>query len=192
MPLPTIVANTQVKILDAETVQALITQKKLTFTMQGQQQTEWCWAAVAASVSAYFNPQSTWTQCAIVQSQQLTGCTDCSTPACNQEWYLSWALSQTGNLASTQRSTEPYHIVTGEVNASRPLCCRIAWKCGGAHYVALYGYHTVRLARYVDVADPLYGESTYAFGVFTNAYQHAGSWANTYFVQSGAEASTCP
>src|SRR5947207_15958187 len=38
---------------------------RLDVNMQHQQHTEWCWAAVGASVSLYYKPSSTWTQCSI-------------------------------------------------------------------------------------------------------------------------------
>jgi len=31
--------------------------------MQQQEQTCWCWAAIACSISAFFNPTTLWTQC---------------------------------------------------------------------------------------------------------------------------------
>jgi Papain-like cysteine protease AvrRpt2 len=34
--------------------------------MQYQETTEWCWMAVAASMSHFYNPGSTWTQCQIM------------------------------------------------------------------------------------------------------------------------------
>src|SRR5262249_49866891 len=62
----------------------------LHFTMQHQEQTQWCWSATATSVSQYYNAASTWTQCSLVNAE--LGRTDCcSAPSsndCNQPWTL--------------------------------------------------------------------------------------------------------
>jgi hypothetical protein len=43
--------------------------------MQYQETTEWCWIAVATSISHFYNPASTWTQCAVmtVVGQTING-----------------------------------------------------------------------------------------------------------------------
>ncbi|MGO9234323.1 MAG: hypothetical protein ACLP4V_09685 [Methylocella sp.] len=37
--------------------------------MQYQQMSNWCWIAVATSISHYYNPASTWTQCSLTTAQ---------------------------------------------------------------------------------------------------------------------------
>lgn len=43
--------------------------------MQYQETTEWCWIAVATSISHFYNPSSTWTQCQVmtVVGQTING-----------------------------------------------------------------------------------------------------------------------
>jgi hypothetical protein len=43
----------------------IVARKSLKFKMYKQEQSEWCWAAVAVSVEKYFNPHSEITQCEI-------------------------------------------------------------------------------------------------------------------------------
>src|SRR4051794_11090591 len=67
---------------------------RLALTEQHQQQTEWCWDASALSVHAYYDPDSTWTQCAF--AGRKIGRTDCCShpggDACNQPNYPDEAL----------------------------------------------------------------------------------------------------
>src|SRR2546423_9651695 len=49
--------------------------RRLTFTEQAQEQTEWCWDASSLSIHAYYDPDSTWTQCAF--AGRKIGRTDC-------------------------------------------------------------------------------------------------------------------
>src|SRR5437762_816700 len=75
--------------------------RRLSFQMQPQDQTFWCWSALTVSVSRFFNAASAWTQCTLVNDQfgQTTCCVDGRTPACNQGWYPELSLPRTGNLA---------------------------------------------------------------------------------------------
>lgn len=75
---------------------------RLNFTMSEQQQTNWCWSAVATSTSLYYNPSSTWTQSSLVNAElsQTNCCQSGDSSACNQPWSLNSALKRTGNLVS--------------------------------------------------------------------------------------------
>jgi hypothetical protein len=48
----------------------LLAWHRLDFTMQHQQQTNWCWAAVSTSVALFYDPVSTWTQCAVASAKE--------------------------------------------------------------------------------------------------------------------------
>src|SRR5260370_26671301 len=67
----------------------------MSFSVQRQLQSNWCWAAVAASIADYYDPNTTETQCTI--ANRCLKRTDCSTTvgrcapnsACNQPHWLS-------------------------------------------------------------------------------------------------------
>ena len=42
------------------------TPRNIGLRMQYQETTEWCWMAVATSISHFYNPASTWTQCQVM------------------------------------------------------------------------------------------------------------------------------
>jgi Papain-like cysteine protease AvrRpt2 len=151
--------------------------------MQHQEQTNWCWAATAASVSAFFNPSTTWTQCKIVNAELgRTGCcTNGSSSYCNISWYLDRALTRTGNFVSMSWGTGTMSDVKNEIDNNRPLGVRIGWSGGGGHFVALDGYS--QTFNMVAVDDPWYGASDVDLAVFQTSYQGSGSWTHSYRVK---------
>jgi hypothetical protein len=158
--------------------------RRLNFTMQTQQQTQWCWAAVSASVSAFFDATTGWTQCAIVNAElgRTDCCTNGSSTNCNRPWYLDSALSRTGNLQTWSSGVCTLADVTQEVNAGRPLCARIGWSGGGGHFLAIDGYNCELSTIAVD--DPWFGASDVVLSTFQTAYQGSGSCTHTYLVHS--------
>jgi Papain-like cysteine protease AvrRpt2 len=154
---------------------------RLDFAMQHQQQTNWCWAAVATSVSLFYDPASTWTQCAVANSE--LGRTDCcgtgASGPCNVYGFLGSSLTTVGHLDHQTGSTSTFGDVQTEIDAGRPLCARTAWSGGGAHFLAIIGYRIFDEMLAVD--DPWYGKSDVSYATFTSSYQGSGSWTHSYF-----------
>jgi hypothetical protein len=155
----------------------------LFFLMQQQQQTQWCWSAVATSTSLFFDYGSPWTQCSLANAElsQTTCCSDGGSSACNQPWFLDRALSETGNLASWAAGTEPLSTLQAQNWAGLPLGARIGWRGGGGHVVMLSGSGPNQV---ITVLDPWYGTSQIPYATFVNNYQGSGSWTHSYFTES--------
>lgn len=161
---------------------------QLTFTMQTQQQTNWCWAAVSTSVANYFNSPGPsggpWQQCEVVNAEvaQNTCCSDGATPSCNTDGYLDLALTRVGHLAAPPTAgASPFAYVQQEIGHLRPVGVRIGWIGRGGHFVALSGFDDSNGTQFLDVEDPWYGPSTYVYNAFATAYQNgAGTWTHTY------------
>jgi hypothetical protein len=159
---------------------------RLPFTMQHQEQSNWCWAAVSTSVSHYYHSGSAWTQCAVANAQ--TGRNDCcgagASGACNIYGFLDQALQTVGCFVSMQSGTSDFATVDAEIAAGRPVGIRVAWNGGGAHFLAIIG--TRELApHYVAVDDPIYGKSDHTWDDLRTSYQADGdSWTHTYFTQA--------
>jgi len=154
----------------------------LGFTMQPQQQNQWCWAAVSVSINLYYHPTSGQTQCTVANAAmgQTTCCQDGSTPQCNQPWFLDQALQIVGNLNAWSPGKPPFATAKREVDACRPLCLRIGWNGGGGHFVAVYGY----ASRDLNIGDPWYGNSVVRGSSFPDNYQGGGSWTDSYTTKS--------
>ena len=150
----------------------------LGFTMQHQQQTQWCWAAVSVSVNLYYHPASGQTQCAVANAAmgQTTCCADGSAAQCNQPWFLDLALQIVGNLNAVTSGKAALTSVKGEIDGCRPLCLRIGWNGGGGHFVTVCGYRR----KNISIGDPWYGNSVVTYTSFPNTYQGGGSWTDSY------------
>jgi Papain-like cysteine protease AvrRpt2 len=153
------------------------------FQMQTQQEDEWCWAAVSASVERYFQPESYVTQCEIASQVIAANC--CTQPGLYDEpAMLQDALGVIKRLrAVTGRLM--FDELQAEIDACRPVCIRIAWDGGAAHFVTLTGYRVLDSGvRTVDVADPFYPDSTQDFDLFPQYYHGGGVWTATFLTSN--------
>jgi hypothetical protein len=176
-----------ITVLDAKPVASLppgLPWHRLGFQMQHQQQGNWCWAAVAASVSRFYNTASTWTQCLVANSE--LGRNDCcgagGPGACNRYGYLDVALTQVGNFDHMIWSSATFASASGEIDGGRPLGLRVAWSGGGAHFLAIIGYLDDG-EGYLAVDDPIYGKSDVSYATLKSNYQQTGSWTHSYYTK---------
>lgn len=158
--------------------------RRLAFTMQAQQQTQWCWSAVATSVSHFYDASSTWTQCAPANAElgETTCCQDGSSAACNRSWYLDLALDEVGHLDAWSSGAASFAGVRAEIDGGEPLGVRIGWSGGGGHFLVIEGYLDDATDQ-VAVDDPWYGASDLAYSTLTTSYQGSGSWTHSYRTQ---------
>jgi hypothetical protein len=160
-------------------------------TVEHQQQTQWCWAAVSNSVSHYYDPGSTWTQCTIANAElgQTGCCTNGSSAACNKPWYLDKALTRVGCFQSIASGTLSFATIRSLIGAARPPCARQAWSGGGAHFMAITCCYegilgllgeSGSMAKRLKITDPWYGDSIVDYTTFVSGYQGTGSWTHSY------------
>ena len=90
----------------------------------------WCWAAVSASVAAYYGTPGPsgvpWTQCEIAGADLNRP--DCCTNGgrvCNRDWQLQDALTRVSHLAGPVRDPESFEYVKGETDGGRPAGVRV-------------------------------------------------------------------
>jgi hypothetical protein len=154
--------------------------------MQAQQQTNWCWAAVSASVARFYRATTRWRRQCLVASRELgqTCCPAGANPAaCNVPWYLERALTRVGHLKTWAGAPATVVQIRREITAGRPLGARIGWASGGGHFVVLSGYSTAAAGNFVTVDDPIYGHSTISLATFQSSYQGSGSWTHSYWTR---------
>jgi hypothetical protein len=172
---------------------------RLFIKLEPHLQSEWCWAAVTASISRHYDPDSDWCQCELatrltssVRTSRKIGEKDCcSRPytrdiahTCNQAQYLEKALRLVGRLAAPPIAGPlPFIRIQKEILAGRPVCVRIGWPGSSTgHFVLIYGCTRSKKGnQWLYVEDPLYGSSTWLYSEFCRNYQYAeGSWTYTY------------
>ena len=163
-------------------------------TVEHQQQTQWCWAAVSNSVSHFYDAGSTWSQCTIVNAElgESGCCTNGATAACNKSWYLDRALTRVGCLLSMASGTLSFATIKSLINTTRPPCARQGWSGGGGHFMAIVCYFEGLLglisgagstAKRLRISDPWYGDSVLDYNVFVSGYQGSGTWTHSYRTQ---------
>lgn len=154
------------------------------FPIQTQLEVEWCWAAVAASVDNYFNPFASLPQCRIATN--VLGKDACSDPeASNISATLQKALKVVDRLRGIQARQLTFDELRGELDAGHPVCVRIAWHGGGAHFVVISGYYVSPTGvRTVEVSDPWYPNSTRDFDQFPEGYHGGGDWTASFLVKA--------
>ncbi|WP_247237213.1 papain-like cysteine protease family protein [Telluribacter sp. SYSU D00476] len=150
----------------------------LSFDMQPQIQTQWCWAATSVSVSQFYDQDSSWTQCEV--AELIMGSSCCQNPSpCNKPWYLDEALTVTNNFVS-QSAPFTFQQVEGELKNDRVVCARVGWWGGGGHFMVIYGCRTLNGVNYYSIDDPIYGKSEITETAFLDAYQGSGRWTHSY------------
>jgi hypothetical protein len=118
----------------------------LNFRIQQQSLSEWCWAAVAASVCDFYQDPGYGSQCAFVSS--VTGLGDCcqscqddgEASVCNQPYNLGSALWKCHHGLKVRPDPPDFGQVKVELDAGRPVACNVYWDNGSAHALVIAGY----------------------------------------------------
>ena len=156
----------------------------LSYVTQPQLQANWCWAAVSSGVARYYDAATRWTQCRIAEAELGRECCGPEAEgACNIPWFLNRALTRVGHLDRWAAGPVTFAEIVQSIDARDPLCVRIAWVQGGAHFVALYGYGEGTGAgdpTVVSVSDPRYGNSDVPYSEFRDRYRETGEWTHAY------------
>jgi Papain-like cysteine protease AvrRpt2 len=161
--------------------------RSLQFTIQLQEQDFWCWAAVSASISAYYDSQTCRTQC-LVANVALSRHDCCNSGAadlkkCNQRWYLDGALRITRNLRQAiVNGPLSFSAVQSEIGAGAPAGCRVGWYGGTeGHFMVITGWVVADSGvQYIEISDPIYLNSQIEFGAFASSYMGGGDWTHSY------------
>jgi hypothetical protein len=156
------------------------------FPMQQQQEPDWCWNAVAVSIEHYFDPRSQLNQPQF--AEQALGV---PLPQADQPFYLSTALEDLKKLAGNPQGFLRFADIQKQLDANLPVCVRIAWNEGGAHFVVITGYQfSPSGAAQVLVSDPILQDANvmvWDYDAFVMAYgpnytNAEGRWTDTYLV----------
>lgn len=159
------------------------------FEMQEQCHSNWCWAAVAASVATYYNQGRVVRQCEVADLDLKRD--DCCQHPCGEEGVDFNVTNVLASPLNRLRCLERYarkkrataDEVLEELTAERALCARLVWRDGGAHFVTIVGCWRDAEGNVILVLDdPFWGRSEYSYDGFAEHYQLlSGKWTDTYF-----------
>ena len=157
--------------------------KVLPMTMESQEQTNWCWAAVGTSVGLFFKTGQ-WTQCATAGGclENQPDCCGDPTP-CNVYGYLNKALDYTKSLGSYGKGTASASEIRTQIDLGHPVCALVNWEAGGAHFMAITGYSYPQSdpsQMTITIEDSIYGPSVHELADFPKDYQSGGTWTYVY------------
>ena len=153
----------------------------MAFEIQQQIQDQWCWAAVAASVSAYYSPRSSWSQCEV--ATYVLGRSCCSNPErYNFAAYLQDALQVIAKLRGIVLRNLPFEDIHAELLCGRPVAARIGWFGGGGHFVVIRGCHESEGVQFLNIADPFHANSIQVYQEFCDSYLGLGHWTDTFLI----------
>lgn len=164
----------------------------LSLDMQQQCHSNWCWAAVAASISAFYDKSSTFTQC-LIANLELNRQDTCDYPCqhednqtFNQIHEPGSALNRVGCLDHEIRNQLATRAeVQQEIDAGRPVCLRTVWtKVDGAHAVAIVDY--LPDSDTLALEDPLFGPTHgISYDRFCTDYPPlGGQWTDTCYTKA--------
>ena len=152
------------------------------FVMEPQSRTQWCWAAVTASVDTYYNEVVRVDQCRVAS---LVLSRNCCRLGCNRPNRLDRGLRSVGRFRALERSSAGDVDVQAEFEAGRPTGVLIRWRGGGGHFVAIAGVQPNPQGLILHVDDPRTGSRhTLLSARLRSGYKGTGDWTATYFTQS--------
>ena len=169
----------------------------IAFALEPQQQSNWCWAAIAVSLARYYGVgEFTQHQVALavlgtrqvygeqVYAEQVSGeqvhAESVSPDRFNTVALLEDALRHVGCRASWTPGRPELRDIAAEIAAGRPVCACLQWRTGDAHYVVLTG--CLAETGELTVEDPLQGRSLQKFDAFPGVYRSAGTvWRGVYW-----------
>lgn len=141
MALPRVFGPSRKLTVEADLGDVLFTERAaaaLDLQIPDQDQTQWCWAAVATAVGRYYGKQ-VGTQCQFADSMlgRADCCTNGTSVACNKQWYLHKALAALECYSHYDDQAFDVAAVGQEIGEQRPVCLRVRLMSGSGHFVAL-------------------------------------------------------
>lgn len=170
----------------------------LEFQVQRQKNSEWCWAAVSASIEHFFDPSSELEQCRIVSRELHQACCgqldNNKKETCNIPETLDGPLSKLGWLRKGPiRGPLSFEAIQKEIDANRPVGVLIRWRSdgelSGGHFITIAGYRvTAAGVPFVFLRDPFFPASHMTYDSFCDPqggyHDGQGVWSFHYLLRS--------
>jgi len=151
------------------------------FSIQIQDQSNWCWLAGVASIANYYLGRSSWQQCDLANKLlgQTTCCSDGSTTQCDQPGQVDDALDATGNRGQFFSVGVSLDSLATELAAGRPVIAGVYWADSVGHGFVITGVHP---NGDIDTYDPANGQmARQNYNMFKQHQPGGGVWRETDF-----------
>jgi len=164
----------------------------MSYPLETQEQTYWCWAAVAASVRAHFDRPTALTQCQVATRTldrfEGSGHDCCNDPSpCNMPYFLDRALTTLGHLNAVYPDPLSWNDVQFFLNRNRPVCAFLESASSGHYVVITDCLRTTSGVEYLFIHDP--GDNTLGavqvrYESFLWNYRESGyQWIGVFLVR---------
>lgn len=166
------------------------------FTIEEQNQSQWCWAAVSVCVFRHFNDLRWPQQCDLVNDvfrDTLFGedcCQGGSVEDCDRSNDIGQVMALRGHLALRFDSGVSFDQLMQQIAQEQaPVVLRVQFSDGITdHFIAVIGCAIDEDGeQHIQIADPSVASgniSTYEWKAFPENYSPGSSWMNTYFTKS--------
>lgn len=129
------------------------------FNLENQEGDNWCWAAVAISVSRYLNALPISSQCELAKLE-VAGCQDCGNARkCDKVGNVVRALERENIVAKEIEGSPGAGTISHEISNDRPLIMKMSrepkTQLSLSHYVVVEGYR--KAGRILIMKDPAKG-----------------------------------
>lgn len=156
--------------------------------LYAQQQSEWCWAGVTATVGAAFGKPKSECKMAsrFIKGQPGEYCCAAnkgSSKECNQPYFLDKSLAHYGFLDQMFASQIGTLNIIQDLKKRLPVNVRIGWDNGGGHFMVIYGAKYVGTAQTFNVWNPLpvgKGDKQVLSRAALVRYRSSGNWTHSY------------
>ncbi|KGD99617.1 papain-like cysteine protease family protein [Rhizobium sp. YS-1r] len=160
---------------------------RLSFEMQMQQRSNWCWAATASSISQYYEPDDYISQDEIVGRAFGFPKPWVSEESWNREETMLTGLRVVGCDSSTYPGSAELRQAMRQLDRGNPVCVQIKWPLTGGHAVVIHGCWLDENGEdHFLIGDPCFDYSFPAPGrELRNDYlEYGGRWVQTYHVRA--------
>lgn len=160
---------------------------RLNATVPDQQESQWCWCAIALGVHRFYEPAFNASQCevAAIILQRDDACADPKNSAIDTPLGLGESLGRLGNFRGPRVDAAlSFDEVRAEIDRGAPVGVRIQWHGEDVgHFVLITGY-LAGLRPRLAIADPKFDDDEREYDAFVTAYLDRGAWRNSYRTQS--------
>jgi hypothetical protein len=145
----------------------------LELAVERQERPNWCWAAIAQAMARYF-------ACGEYRQSEVAAACGCGDAGGDGDTLtLDRALTAMGCAFYWTPGKPSFQRLVFELNRGLPVCARIQWHGGDAHFVVIHGY---RSDQALMVADSIDGHGFQPYQAFPTTYGvRSGVWTETYW-----------
>ena len=159
---------------------------RLMLNLERQQMGHWCWAAIGQCLGEFYFGKRLLQRDLAVKTigihENQESPKSFMPEYYNQDQTLDRVLSLVGCYNRWTAGKPSFGQIQHEIMLGQPICARLQWYGGGAHYVIVSGFRAHDNSLLIE--DPQTGMHNEAFNFFPGEYRTYGAiWTETYWTK---------